>query len=125
MKWFPYFVECNDLVEAGLYPGGTRCCRGCHKHNKRNEKVFATPPSKDSGEVETMDEYEGGTPIGRIMTSFCCEVGHVALSRDEIAKLIWQRRRHVAIQLRNERENSLFRDDGIQALGEMLQASVH
>lgn len=125
MKWFPFIIECRDLVESGLYPPGTNCCKRCHKCDRRNEKVISAPPDKETGFVETVEEFDGGTPLGRILLSFCCNVGHVALSRSEVAQLVWERRRQVAAELRARRENSLFTEEGMVSLGKMLEASIH
>lgn len=87
-KWFPMFIDCSDLVAAGLYPEHTACCRSCHSCDKRGHRVLVSPPDK-AGEYEMLEEeYEGGEPIGRVMLSFCCNVGFIALSRSEVAKLV-------------------------------------
>lgn len=79
-------IDCTDLLAAGLYPRHeTKCCRRCH-HCNNHARIVITPPTKE-GEHQMFDEFEGTEPVGRVLLAFCCNVGYVALSRPEIAKL--------------------------------------
>lgn len=81
------FISCIDLIHAGLYPSDTRCCRNCHKCS--SHRIIVSAPDKETGDYTLIEDYETGMETDRVMLAFCCNVGFVSLSREEIARMAW------------------------------------